>query len=491
MSINLTSVFSQLNNPSSLGLFAVKDGVDVTGRVGMAYYEGYKGKTKESIESGKHEARERFIDEFGGSLAWMGGVPIFREIYKKTVFKALKLDPEIHLKKILIGLDKNKKESLVQAFAKGIKDSHGHDLSEAATKIKYRNTHVGMVLFSTIIPGMTIAYALPKINKSITAKLLGKEKHQSTYDRPEKIGLSQKAAITFAAFTSFANDKALSFKGRIGKLLINTAEGSQISPVNSMLPLDLGISGGRIASYGRKPQERFETAFKEGGIIFFFFVAGDLIKKGLEKTISGDSLKNIFKNKKIKKLVPDIKLPNVPIFLDPKVIEDKKLEELIKNKTLKSHLKAFPHSNEEEMMGFIRKNIKEGFNPETGEFTANYVLEAARKSGIIPIEKNKSTGKYALNEFKFIETEKLAGVCSNLKQFAGEAGKKDTIHGIESFLKKAKNYKRAGIILNIAICNAFLGFILPKMQYMLRERMTGSNLFPAVRDHLDPHASIR
>lgn len=515
MSFNVTNFISQLNNPSSLLLFAVKDGVDVTGRVGMAYYEGYKGKTEESIKSGEHEARERFIDEFGGTLAWLGGVPIFRKIYKETVFKAKKLDPNIHLKKVLIGIQDEKikkllnknNESLVQAFAEGVTDIHGNKLAEDVVKKKYLKNHIGMVLFSTILPGITIACALPKLNKSLTAKLTGKEKHKSTYDlHPNKVRLSKSAEVTFAAFTS---KNPMSFKGGIAQnvvqKLVETAQKTQLSPVDSMLTLDLGISTGRIASYGRKPQERFETAFKEAGIIFFFFIAGNYIKKGLETIVSGDKLKNIIKEGTFKKIVPDIKLPNTPIFLDPKVIEDKKLIEHLKSGKIADDLKEISkYINieekdaekdaekaakmlEEKLIPFIKDNLKgDKFNPQTGEFT-NYVLEASRKSGIIPIEKVKRTGKYALNEFKFIETDNIKCISEKLTQFAEKAG----TGNVEAFAKKAKNYKRAAIILNIVICNAFLGYILPKMQYMLREHMTGTNLFPAVADHLNEHGNIK
>jgi hypothetical protein len=499
MSINITNVFSHLNNPSSLGLFAVKDGVDVSGRVGMAYYEGYKGKTEASIKSGEHEARERFIDEFGGTLAWLGGVPIFRKIYKETVFKAKKLDPNIHLKKVLIGLQdeklkkllKKEETNLIQAFSKEAVDKFGNKLAEDAVKKKYLKNHIGMVLFSTIFPGLTIACALPKLNKSLTSKLTGKEKHKSTYDlHPNKVKLSKNAEVTFAAFTS---KNPVSFKGGIAQnvvqTFVNTAQSSQLSPVSSMLPLDLGISSGRVASYGRKPQERFETIFKEAGIIFFFFKAGEWIKKGLENTISGDKLKNIIKNDTIKKFVPDFKLPNIPIFLDPKVIEDKNIIKYLKEgKILKDIEEIATHvDSEEKIINFIKENLKEGkFDPKTGEFT-NYVLEASRKSGIIPIEKVKNANHYALNEFKFINTENIVCINDKLKQFAKKAG----AESIEAFVKKAKNYKRAGIILNIAICNAFLGYILPKMQYMLRESMTGTNLFPAVADHLNEHGTIK
>ncbi|MDD3012223.1 MAG: hypothetical protein PHC34_00785, partial [Candidatus Gastranaerophilales bacterium] len=197
MNISLaTKAFSQLNNPSSLWLFGVKDAADITGRVGMAYHEGYKGKTQESIESGKHEARERFIDEFGGSIAWLGGVPLFRCIYNKTVFKALKLDPTVHLKKILLNKDN------IQAFKETDLDSYGKKILKRASE--YKTAHIGKVLFSTVIPCLTIAFALPKLNKWLTSVITGKEQQQRALNAQKlnNVQLSKNAEITFSAFNN-------------------------------------------------------------------------------------------------------------------------------------------------------------------------------------------------------------------------------------------------------------------------------------------------
>jgi len=478
MNINLPTVFSQLNNTSSLWLFGVKDAADVTGRVGMAYHEGYKGRTQESIESGKHEARERFIDEVGGTIAWLGGVPLFRCIYNKTVFNWLKLDPQIHLKKILL------KEGKVQAFTRNDFDKFNNNLLKSANK--YSNTHIGKVLFSTVIPCLTIAFALPKLNKWLTSAITGKEQEQKvlTARKLNAVKLSKNAEVTFSAFNSKSGNKdQIKFKGRFfdipGKI-IKAAQDSQLSPVNSMLAIDLGISSGRVFSYDRKPQERYETAFKEAGIIFFFFVAGDYIKKGIEGLVSNKNLKDIFTNEKIKNIVPKIKLPNMPIYLDPKVIEDTAFKDIVKNSKINgnkcSHLDEFAKNmvDEKQLINFINNNI----DNKTGKFN-NYVLEAAKNSGLIKIEKDNK-GNLVVNSKKYIETEQVKTVFEHIKGYINAA----PTENLENFFKKTRNTQRAGIILNIAICNIFLGYILPKMQYLFREKKTGSNIFPAVQDHL-------
>jgi hypothetical protein len=502
MTINLTNTFSLLNNPSALGLFIVKDAADVTGRVGMAYYEGYKGKTQESLESGRHEARERFIDELGASLAWLGGVPLFRKIYDETIFKhGFKLDPSIHLKKIL------KEKGCVQAFKETDVDPLFKTKKILEYAKDYKTAHIGKVLFSTVIPCLTIAFALPRLNKWLTSSITDKELERKALNAKKlnSVKLSNNAEVTFSAFYNKAENKdQIKFKGGLfdipGKI-IKLAQDAQLSPVNSMLAIDLGISGGRVLNYDRKPQERYETAFKEAGIIFFFFVASDLIRKGIEGLAGNKNLKDAFKKDWMKNLIPAVKLPNIPIYLDPKVMEDDTFKTLVENVKkpdgIIAHMDEFAKhmDSEEKLVNFINKisddKGKIYFDKETGKFT-NYVLEAAKKSGIIPVEKDKASGKYFINKFKFIETEQVIEVHKNIEKFVNRIlNKEAAVQDIGKFVNKAKNVKRAGIIVNLLICNAFLGYILPKLQYLFREKRTGTNLFPAVQDHLEAKSLSR
>src|SRR5574344_2189716 len=87
MALIINSFVSGLDTPTSLLPFFVKDSFDVTGRTIMAGTEG-----------GKHEAREKFIEEAGTSAFWIGGIPLVRFIGKK-LFKN-KFDSDIDFKRI-------------------------------------------------------------------------------------------------------------------------------------------------------------------------------------------------------------------------------------------------------------------------------------------------------------------------------------------------------------------------------------------------------
>ncbi len=87
MPLNLNTAISALDTPSSLLPFFVKDSFDVTGRTIMAQREG-----------GRHEAREKFIEEAGTSLFWIGGIPAARWVINQ--FYKDRIDSDIQFKRI-------------------------------------------------------------------------------------------------------------------------------------------------------------------------------------------------------------------------------------------------------------------------------------------------------------------------------------------------------------------------------------------------------
>ena len=81
--INAAKIYSTLGNPNSLVPLGVKD---VSSCLGM---------TAGSYATGKEEGFDRFIDEFGTEALWLGGIPAFKWLFDKTVFKSFGLDSKI------------------------------------------------------------------------------------------------------------------------------------------------------------------------------------------------------------------------------------------------------------------------------------------------------------------------------------------------------------------------------------------------------------
>lgn len=462
MNISINTVISSLDTPSSLLPFFVKDTFDVTGRTIMAKNEG-----------GKHEAREKFIEEAGTSLFWIGGIPAIRAISNK-IFKN-KLDTDIHFKRI-------NSQGPQSYFAKTIKgvELGGEKLTQIQKKLagsglqKYKNYHVGTTAASVLINLFMLTVALPQFNQFLSRKIISKEakekqnaqnlqsiNYSDAYDSNEQKQLNNNKVSfgSLASLKDFFNVKDLLDFTKM-------AEKAQLNVQSSMLLLDYGISGSRVTFVPRNNNERLEYAIKEGGIILFFYYAADWIKKGFSEISN--------------------KLFKTPIDLDYKIISDKSFAQGLKNINKKELFGFVEKEDELNIIKFIDKQLaKVGKNVKKDSVFDNFTLQMAQKSGLIDVEFDNELQKWIRHSKKYIETEKIAKLNKNLKNFYEKAFEQnnnalstDIINKVISKTKRAKTFAVFG---NIAVCCASLSFILPKIQYMIREHRTNTKEAPGIK----------
>ena len=81
------SIISTLGNPESKIPLAIKDTINSSG---LTYFSFDAG--------GKLEGKDRFIDEFGTQIIWLGGLPFFRWIADKTIYKYKGLNPDVDVR---------------------------------------------------------------------------------------------------------------------------------------------------------------------------------------------------------------------------------------------------------------------------------------------------------------------------------------------------------------------------------------------------------
>ena len=91
MSISsLTSkTISILGNPEAITPLLIKDTATSYSLTQFAKRDG-----------GSIESTDKFIDEFGTMAIWLGGIPFFKKILDKTLYKAAKLDPNTDVRVI-------------------------------------------------------------------------------------------------------------------------------------------------------------------------------------------------------------------------------------------------------------------------------------------------------------------------------------------------------------------------------------------------------
>lgn len=469
MPINLNTVISALDTPSSLYQFWIKDAFDVTGRTIMAQNEG-----------GKHEAREKFIEEAGTSLFWIGGIPAVRKI--ANTFAKNKFDTDIQFKRI-------NSQGAQSYFAKNIEglELGGEKLKQIQKKLtgegfkKYKNYHTGITIASVLINLLMLTVALPQFNQLLSRKIISKEtkeKQNRQIDNPNvqfgqnkqtKLNNKQQSFGSLASLKDFINVKDL-FN------FVKMAENAQLSVTSSMLILDYGISGSRITFIPRNTNERIEYIVKEGGIILFFYYAADLIKTGLSHIAN--------------------KLFNIPIDLDYKIIANKEFLGKIKSSHNKNELLQFTEIAEKDenaelkVIKFIDKELaKTSKETQKEKVFNNFTLQMAQKEGLIDVEYDAELGKWIRHSKKYIQTDKVIDLNNNLKNFyekALEQCKNKTLNTeIENIISKTKKVKIASIIGNMAICCASLSFILPKIQYAIREHRTQTKSAPGIKMYQD------
>ena len=80
----LTNIISAMGNNSSIYPLLIRDcGIENAAKVILTY----KQNAKESKTIARHAARERFIDEYGTSAVWLGGIPFIEKICNKIINK--------------------------------------------------------------------------------------------------------------------------------------------------------------------------------------------------------------------------------------------------------------------------------------------------------------------------------------------------------------------------------------------------------------------
>lgn len=497
MAININAAISALDTPTSLLPFFIKDSFDITGRTLMAQSEG-----------GKHEAREKFIEEAGTSAFWIGGIPLVRWVGNK-LYKH-KIDPEIHFKRINtegiqsyfaneLKISKNSKFS--KQDLEGI-ELGGKKLGEIQNKLKkmdfkpnvskgfYGKYHFRVTAAAVLINLAILSVAIPQLNLYLSRKLISKEANKqkdgintTPYDTL-LFGKNQKNDLqNFLGKINSAKDKknsnnkpafgALKEFFEIKKLFDFTtmAEKAQLAPVNGMLLLDYGISGSRVTITPRNNNERLENVIKEGGIIFFFYYAAEVIKNMLCKWSD--------------------KLFNVPIDLDYKILNCKEFKDVFSSKQDKNKILEFVKLEENDsdaelkVIKMIDKELtKTNMGTKEENVFKNFTLRMAQKEGLLSVEYDNELGKWIRHSKKYIETDKIIALNNNLKNFYKKAVKGVNKADLaQKVISKTKNVKIAAIFANIAICSASLSFIIPKIQYIIREHRTQTKSAPGIKHY--------
>lgn len=450
----VSAIFSALGNNSSIAQIAAKDGIETVGRTVMAYKEG----AKTSKRFGALEAREKLIEANATSLVWLGGIPALKVLYdklytnKKYGFKQLKEYGRDALARTDIRL--LNKDSAQALKLENIKDTNlvPHVKKILANPNKFKNTFAARAAITTLIPIALVGYILPKTVYAFTHKMIEKKKQQSLkaafQNQQENKENLINSSPAFATFMGKAKRANLSFHGgaleKVSKYFVQ--------PNTNMIMVDGGILAGRAGS-SRNFLEACERTINEIGYIFFLYCGGKYVSKGLEALTK--------------------KFAKIPTALDAKLLQDKNFTDALvkasKNKETAAKALEFVANNEKSIINLIDNNLAQN----AGSFK-NLTLQAAQKTGLVDVVKG------ARNPLKFIETEQVAALNGQIKEFVNTLANSTNP---EAIVKKAKMLKRGSIVANIALCSAALAYGLPKLQYFFRSKVSDTTVAPGLANY--------
>ena len=403
MLVNAAKIYSTLVHLNSKVPLGVKAGSSSLGMTACSYITG---KEEEGVD--------RFIDEFGTEILWLGGIPAFKWLFDKTVFKAYGLDSKIDPR---ILKDK--------AIFEKIKEfAPNNDIKKNLIKVEnnskmFKNLAAAKFVVSTVLA--VVSYVtLTRLKQKYTEDKIKKNLIKEYNDKKDK-EVKKDSKIS----------QNPSFKG-VGKIVEEFA----FSPVKNMYLMDGFITTERLSD-SRNPQEFIGYAIKEGSCLFFLYYAGKKIQ-------------DMFENYAKKKY-------NKSINLDSRVLEDEAFKKSFEDKSIEKSIVEFQKANTSNvsLYEFIHKN------PE------NKIVQIAKQSDFIT--ELKGTNK--IDTRVFIDLKDIEGVHDKVlelyRQYNESLEKGETS---EAFFKGVRKLKRKSINNNIGASILALGIITPGI--MLLKRLT-------------------
>lgn len=403
------NIFSKLGSNSSLLPMIVKDSAHSGGMTAASYATG-KGV----------EGKDRFIDEIGAEIIWVGGIPFYKKVIDLGI-KATGYNPKVDIRVL-----KDKKiRDLALKYAPDNKPGELGKIGQSIQKaINNEGTFKGLFIAKFIAAtALTLGsyWGLTIFRHKHTEKSIIKQiKKEEAEKRAKKQELKQ-------------NNQKPSFGMNLSGL-----KDFMFNPVKNMMIVDGGITAERLGE-SRNPQDFLGYVVKEGAFWGFMYFAGERIQRHFEKRAE--------------------KKHNISIDLDIKVLQDKELKEAFKNdEVMKSIKEIKKFEKPDELYKFIC--IKDD----------NLVVKMAKKSGLVSVCKNEK-GKEVVDTQHFIDLEEVKGVGEKIEKLFNQyqsfnnkaPGKK-----IEEFIHQTVKLKRMSIIKNIGSCMGVLGVVVPGIMLALR-----------------------
>ncbi len=262
------------------------------------------------------------------------------------------------------------------------------------------------------------------LSTAIPVAIMGYFLPKFNFALTDKIRKKQETVKPVLDTVNTQNGENVSFKGLSAAL-------ANMSTVHKMALTDGGLTVGRVGT-ARNKYEKMEMGFKMSMMMFLNFVAPIWLAKGLD-SLSG-------------------KLFNTNVNLDPNLLNNKDFLKAVKEDALE-----LPKEN---IIEFLDKKPDSQF----AKLTQKYCGVKYLKNGV-------------RDPREFVDESKISKFQQEIEKFAKQAKESGNI---DKFAKKALKVKSANILANVGISSFLLAAALPKVTFMLRKKVTGSDAEPGL-----------
>ena len=473
-------------------------------------YQAYK-------RGGTTEARERLSEETIGAIFWLGGVKAFNSIGNWIGKKFLNIEnPAFSLAK----------DAVRHPFENMVRDKKLEDVKKKLVAFKFTK-----IALSVLLAGGTLGFVVPKINQSITKKMLKNDakKQQNQQNKSvQALPLVQTESIdSFVERTS--NKQKPAFKGLSIDKFATLTNNLENHDIYKLLSTDVGVLLGR--SYNaRNKDERIEIIFRDGASIYFYLLCKDHVIKLMQKMDGfGGKLSKLdpttamathnalitemFKNvnnpeyktdlstmkkyvygsnpQKVEELLSKIKFEKGDII----ALED--FEKLAKeagvdvDKSMLKKARVFSKFQPARDLSDIGKPTGKAMHLLTKQQVRDVLSDSVISSPKFLREVLRQSFDGVLRDkYNFISRETVEVLRDNIDNYVKviiEYAEKNNINDItpDLLLKiNKKNFWKNALHIGsgLGISALFLSTIIPKVQYWITKVRTGSEEFPGTKD---------
>lgn len=475
-------------------------------------YQAYK-------RGGMTEARERLCEESIGAVFWLYGVKFFNKIGNWIGKKYLNIEnPAFSLAK----------DAVRHPFENMVRDKKLEAVKKNLVAFKFTK-----IALSVILAGGTLGFVVPKINQAITRKMLKNDEKKQQNKANETTPIQTAPVAHAESMDEFvertANNQNPTFKGLSIDKFATLTNNLENHDIYKLLSTDVGVLAGRGYN-ARNKDERIEIIFRDGASIYFYLLCKDHIIKLMQKfdgfggklskldpttamATHNALITEMFKHRNNPEYKTDLETVKKYIYgSNPEQVEKAlskiKFEkgEIIAFEDFEKLAKAAGIDVDEKMLKKARimsklqpaRDLSDIGKPAgkamtllTKQQVKDVLNDSIISSPKFIREVLRETFDGALRDkYNFVPREVVENLRENIDNYAKailEYAQKNNIQEITPELLVKFNQKNfwknaLHITSGLGVSALFLSTIIPKIQYWITEKRTGSKDFPGVKD---------